>query len=178
MKHKPCAHQHARGHHFGKEHGLFLSRKNKDTGIPTSCLETELWIERLSADVWLQGDWTEKRCLAVCPSGMHPPPLLCPHHLQDGTQEGFSARLPPRALTTLLHLCDEHQVMRELLRAPSSSDAVRPQFTVTVPGIWQSQLAPPALWLLRRTSSISRRPESRFRKASLGHLPSEGFSQP
>lgn len=85
MKHKPCAHQHARGHHFGKERGLFLSRKNKDTGIPTSCLETELWIERLSADVWLQGDWTEKHCLAVCPSGMHPPPLLCPHHLQDGT---------------------------------------------------------------------------------------------
>lgn len=46
MKHKPCAHQHARGHRFGKELGLFLSRKNKDTGIPTSCLETELWIER------------------------------------------------------------------------------------------------------------------------------------
>lgn len=91
MKHKPCTHRHARGHRFGKELCLFLSRKNEDAGIPTSCLGTELWINRLSVSEQMSGyrvSGREQRSVAVCPSGMHPP-LPCPHHLQDGPREGF-----------------------------------------------------------------------------------------
>lgn len=55
-KHVPCTHQQARGHCFGKKLGLFLTRKNEDTGIPTSCLRTEAWIGRLLVSL---------RCLAT-----------------------------------------------------------------------------------------------------------------
>lgn len=162
MKHKPCAHQHTRGHRFGRELGLFLSRKNEDTGIPTSCLGIELWIDRLSVSERMSGygvSGREKHTFAVCPSLMHPL-LPCPHHLQDSPREGCClAAFPISCWGALLDLHDEPLVTHGLLGALPSCSVMLAGLSLPwlFPRSQVSAITPLLLWpYLCLTPSISR----------------------
>lgn len=128
----------------------------------------------------------EKRCFAICPSGTHPL-LSCPHHLQDGPREGVcSAASPGTRWGALLSLRDEPQVTQRLLGALPSSRVMLAGLSLPWP-FPGSQVSAIATLLLLPCSCLGGPQASagargldqpRFRKASPGHPPSKGFSQP